>query len=373
MITAAFLGLASGTCFTLSTAGSIRMKRRIAEIPGMIESAKARDGRRPVLRERPVEGPAWLVYDRMLAGVADYRKSYVADPTADWALVDLVNGAQCSDAGGRVPTTPDADWLLRINTVTDIAADRIDAFLEHERHGEALDLLSALLTFAHDVSFNTTLWTHLYGLRAYRAALDRLCAVLRSPTFPRHLYPELARRLELVDASFPLLDITWSNTALTSRIELTSEWAGGTHDGLPGLSPILGVNRLYADAIDVLDDHARRAAALSRRPWNELDIEADAMMAEVRRRWNPILWKASRHVRSVERSLRDVRARLRVLRAYVSWRATRTVPDLADPFGDRILANTDAPRFWSVGADGYDDEGLGTWDDRSADIVFDPR
>ncbi len=364
------------SCGAVSAAGGVRMRRRIAETPALLEAARARDGRRPVLRGQPTtERQAWLDYDTALERIArsGWPGRYDHWGQSAWYLEALAAGARCGDGGGRPVGNPDQDWLRNVTNLTDCAARDVDSFIELERHAEALDLASDLLTFAHDISFNATLWTHLYGLRAYRAALDRIRSLLMSPTLPAHLYAEIARRLELADASFPLLDVTWANNALVARIELTAEWSGGTHDRLQGLSPILGINRLYADAIDVIDDHARRAAALSRRPWNQAQAEADALMASVRSRWNPILSQGSFGPHAAERSLREVLARLRILRAYTAWRATHTVPDLADPFGDRIRADVGAPRFWSVGEDGFDEDGLGTWDGRNADIVFDPR
>lgn len=56
---------------------------------------------------------------------------------------------------------------------------------------------------------------------------------------------------------------------------------------------------------------------------------------------------------------RGTLARLRLIRAAATFRATGKFPDLVDPFGAKLLHNVENGnvKIWSIGPDGKDDGG----------------
>jgi hypothetical protein len=46
--------------------------------------------------------------------------------------------------------------------------------------------------------------------------------------------------------------------------------------------------------------------------------------------------------------------------------ATGEMPNLADPFGDKLLYNQEGgkPKIWSIGSDGTNQNGVGNWQGR---------
>jgi hypothetical protein len=60
---------------------------------------------------------------------------------------------------------------------------------------------------------------------------------------------------------------------------------------------------------------------------------------------------------------REVIAKLRLLRAAAILKSTGKMPDLADPFGaDLLMSESEgAVRIWSLGTDGVNQNGIGSW------------
>jgi hypothetical protein len=73
------------------------------------------------------------------------------------------------------------------------------------------------------------------------------------------------------------------------------------------------------------------------------------------------------------RAGRERRTQLRLLRAAAQYRATGEMPELADPFGVKLLSSTQGQKIkvWSVGRDRVDDGGKGGWKPQAGpDIVL---
>ncbi len=371
------------------------MRRFIAETPARVAEVNARDGRRPVLRGRAVDGCAWDEYEKALAvmeGLKGRPFDYVAlssyssgaqdaYPAAELveefaaALAHLSNGAARTNGQRPLPLNLGIHFqgpnYLAVRYLAHLAVCRAHLLAGDGRFREALDTLFDALTFAHDLSYNTTLLTHLFGLIDYGLVLDELRLLLFRA--PPEEFAEVARRLEIVDASFPDFRWTWTNDALHVRIALTDMW-NGKQDAQPipaGIAAVVGMNHLVSNAIASIDDFEGRLARMQGRSWSDARRDEAAIQNQVWASWNPITRRLGPRG-AQEQSLRRTLARLRLLRAYAMWRSTGTAPDLTDPFGGTIRSDVTGPRprFWSRGVDGNDERGVGAWDTDTVDIVL---
>jgi hypothetical protein len=135
---------------------------------------------------------------------------------------------------------------------------------------------------------------------------------------------------------------------------------------------------LMADAFREMLEALRREAAAEGRPWSEVRPVKGAIERELQASRNPLTSFVFEHFIGFRHlppndPVRDRRAQLRLLRVAVHWLATGEVQDLEDPFGT-ILRNQQQGtllRIWSVGSDGVDHGGNGSWKPASGkDIVL---
>ena len=122
---------------------------------------------------------------------------------------------------------------------------------------------------------------------------------------------------------------------------------------------------MLVEAWTTLQDMVRRTAETTTRPWGEAgrvnrDIEAEAKATS-----NAIVTNMIPGLIKSHQASREGLARLRMLRM-LHGGAT----GLEDPFGGKLLS--DGVKVWSIGADGVDGNGSGTWKPASrGDIVLD--
>ena len=139
-------------------------------------------------------------------------------------------------------------------------------------------------------------------------------------------------------------------------------WSSGWYWGF-------STKTLFVECIEEYDARLEEGKRMDDLTW----IEAKALFKkwndETERSPNPLTKSITPTLLMGEESSREARARLRVLRAAMHWRATGEVPNLEDPFGDRIhhAKTTTTLKIWSVGSDGVDNGGDGL---EGTDIVI---
>jgi hypothetical protein len=136
---------------------------------------------------------------------------------------------------------------------------------------------------------------------------------------------------------------------------------------------------MVARAFEEWMGYAERCAMVREASWSQASPVADEVFERMSRSANPIVRSHGDTLTVAAHSGRTLRTRLRILRIAATYRATQRILELEDPFGGRLRSqdSDSGLRIWSVGRDGVDDGGVGTWkpsDKQHKDIVLElPR
>lgn len=379
--------------FGISCRARAALKRLADEAPMLIAEIRSRDGRRPVLRGEPGSGLAWDAYHEALRQVepltsrsadgqalrefADTGKESGRDRARQLirefapALSNLAIGAGRADGMIRI------DWDRGFDAATPrmqacmflsaLSLAQARALASEGRHREALDVLSDLMTFGRDLSFNSTMLSHMVGCALLGDACVTLQALVTAKDFPEVELKEAARRLEAIDSTWPSLQPIFLNELAGQRVSFLGPHRKDVAD-FPFAADIL-----LANGIPRIEMKLRRSAAVSEGPWSEVLKASEQLGKEDKDSWNPLMHWGQSFLASVAGGSRCRRAQLRLVRAYLGWRIDGKAPALEDPFGGGIRSDVGgpAPRFWSRGKDGVDDGGMGTFDLKTGpDIVL---
>ena len=341
----------------------------------VVDEARKRDLRRPVLRGDAVRGRAWPEYESGLAAVngvvVDDVRRWLDGPPADRAAAVAIlvanekalrfvrSGARRAEGGYPIEWDKgfgaDTPSLVAVRNLTTLAVGQARVLLEAGKPREAAELLIDAAQFGADVGRNGNVLIELVGLSSLGLVFDGL------RTLPQD--PDVGRALAVLDGTFP-------NHGEAMLNELALVGVGFMRAG-PGLAPEwrFGFSQqlVVADAWPTFEDMMRRAAAVTTEPWAdarrvEAEIEAEAGKSDNRmiRLMIPGLLRS-------QRASREARAQLRLLRVLHGGAV-----GLDDPFGAKI--HSDGARVWSIGGDGVDDGGAGAWKPApTGDIVLELR
>lgn len=382
--------------------------RRWMDMQQSVEDLRSRsdlrNGPRPVLRGIAVPGSAWEDYSPALATMKsapyrvlgeyvsrspqmDRKKLEAALATHGTALDGLRKGARRADGNYRVKWeagfTADVPALLQSQNLTNLAVCQSRLLIEEGKLREAAELLLDTCQFARDLGYNEVLISEMISMAMYGIALEDLRDLVLSGKLSRADLGEIARELEILDGSFPENRYSLMNEVMMAGYGFQKE-SGKVLDlnltlgEAPGWDLFLWKTAfperlICADAYFVELDYMKRFAAADEQSWavcTALDLSIQAEMGKLK---NPISRMIVPGLTGSMRVGRERRAQLRLLRAAAQYRSTGEIPDLADPFGAKLLSSIQGPKVkvWSVGRDGVDSGGKGEWKPNAGpDIVL---
>ena len=357
---------------TVSSRSSMeRITKRVTEV---VAEAQARDPRRPVIRGKAVQGSAWAEYEQALAltksiVVLDVRRWLDGAAAADRAKAAAVlaaNGmaldflrAGARKAEGAYPTqwekgaSTDLPSLIAVRNLSTLAVGQARVLVEAGKPREAADLLLDAAQLGADLGRNTVLIGELVALSSLGDVFEGL---KRLPPDP-----EVGRALAVLEETFPNHSETLRNELAAMGVSLVQAGPGG---GAPAGWLFGGSHGpMLADAWTTLEDMVRRTAATTTAPWAEVQRVVAEIQVEARVSGNQIVETTIAGMLRSHQSSREGLAHLRMLRVLHGGAV-----GLDDPFGGKLLS--DGAKVWSVGADGIDGGGAGTWKPLKGDLVL---
>jgi len=255
-------------------------------------------------------------------------------------------------------------------TAFSILSARLLAREGHVR--KSAEVLLDLCHFGRDVA-DCSPWTMYHnGLQSLGLAIQELRVSLLSKTLTREDLEQADVRLCDLDERFPRRTRILLHQAIVGG-EFLEEWPRkeSWRDVLSHWRFGFSGRIVVADAFDRYRRALIRCAELDPSDWLAAQSEIHRLRTELLHApscQGTNLWDLS--FGSEERLLRT---RLRLLRSAVGFRLRGHFPEFRDPLGATLLhdESPDRARVWSVGVDGVDDRGTGSWADRkSKDIVL---
>ncbi len=382
------------------------LERQVRELSLEIDS---RDRSRPVLRGEPIPGNAWDDYVKAIRSVEAVESAIAL--LDDWsrikdgasgaalapyldafgpALLDLRRGVRRAEGlyrpdGMTVPDVRERPPSGPVKALVSLGLLEARRRADSGRSAEAAEILLDLAQFSRDAGHGGTHLSLILGV----VVLDDVWGELRDLQLSGRMDPDLAarvaRELEILDASFPDAALAHLTEALDIGLYLkglpdeprsphgdfrdlsVADWRHGYSWKLKVASGWAELRRWHIQ----LTEAERKLWPEARRIAEWAEAEQAAPRSELARR-NMAPFFRSRLVQ-----VRACRARLRLLRAAAHHRATGIFLELEDPFGTRIRHASTPERIliWSVGQDGVDHGGVGTWNSSRAgtDLVFEIR
>lgn len=379
---AAVLAVAIGVFFAwVSSTASRRWAEFDVLTTGLIAEAKARDPKRTP-RGPAVPGNAWDDYAQAfstatqypLADIGDYvsrgakadRAKAEAIVTANEGAIALIR-AGARRAEGAFPTDFEKGFatktmsLLECQKLTNLAVAKARLLSEAGKNPEAVEWLLDTLWFGADQGRNALLISEMISSACMALALEDLKVLATDAAIKGVDWPALGRALETFEAIWPARGDSLLNEGVGTVAGLRT--TGGDASQL-GEGSALGawrygfsVRLVMVDAAERHLDFMRRAAAAktwadTQRVWKEIEAEAQASP-------NPFTRILTPGLGSSRKVVTQRLAQLRLLRMAVALRAGQAL-SLEDPFDGKPL-RADPAKLWSVGDDGADDGGQGTW------------
>jgi hypothetical protein len=204
-------------------------------------------------------------------------------------------------------------------------------------------------------------------------ALDELRDLMLQGKLSREDLTEIARQLDLLDASFPINGHSMLNEPLAAGydflksggdIDLSGMTVGGTVQWQYYVWRAVFPKRLIcADFYFIELDYMKRFAAADAASWAACNSVGPQAELEIRKHRNPIAQLMIPGLFGSNRAGRERRTHLRILRAVALTRSTGRIPELDDPFGGKLLHSSrdGKVKIWSVGRDQIDNGGKGEW------------
>lgn len=370
----------------------------------MMAEARARPTARPALRGLPEPGNAWTDYEAGLQVMAGIRseiptiaKFAFRRPDEDRAAIEklLASHGKAIEhlrrGAGRAEYSFSYTWE-RGHEVDDpptysgqglaqFAQARARVLAEQGRPGEGAALLMDVIQFGGDYRRNGTMLTHYMGTSMVGQALDQLRDLFAGGSLTAGDLASLERELEAADNSWADFRVVLSNDALQAacafRADPRTTW--GTEPASDWEAFRFGFSRrlMAADAVIHIGRFMERYVRLESLPWSEWLMAHLELEKEIESAPNPLVSKCHISVPASSTSQRHRRVQLRLLRAALHYRTSGEIPELEDPFGTRLRHSSsgDKLRIWSLGRDGVDQQGEGTWAEspqqaRGPDVVL---
>ena len=354
----------------------------------MFEEAKSRSGARPVLSGTAEPGNAWTDYTAALDDIESIKsdasklslfvyRQKGADPAAARALVDskplalehLRRGAHRAEGNFAYEWN---EGLRRrqirptCGTLSTLALARARFLQEEGRHRDAADLVLDVLQFGSDLRRNSMMLGDSYGASIVSGGLDELKDIVLARKLTAKELSELDRSLDLLDAHWPDFAVSLRNESMLVRTILASE----DPESIVGkdISPLkawrygFSVKRMAADAARQIEAFVDRSIRHQALPWKERVVAQSQLQREILSTKYIFVMLGQTGV-SVYHVEHVARVKLRLVRAMVHYLATGRFATLGDPYGDTLkhAVYGDKVRIWSVGRDGDDHQGKGSW------------
>jgi hypothetical protein len=233
------------------------------------------------------------------------------------------------------------------------------------RTEESAEILFALLQFGLDLVDSGVWRFEHHGLFTLESTFDELRELLISHKPKRKLLDEIESVLQMLDDTLPNHDrgILHKATCLGEQmLQGTAQtgFGGAVSCWRFGFSSRI----LAADAFEHWNQWLKRSAEAERLPWLQGQLLISRIRLEIDQTPFPdVIYYGAPFLGDGSWG-RMTRARLRLLRVAVRYRSTGEKLDLGDPFGGRLLQAESGGRLkaWSVGRDGIDHGGVGTWE-----------
>lgn len=375
---AVFIAVAALFLLMVSRENDKRQELETAVGRGLMEAAVRRGpGAAWAEYAKAIEDAALIQKDDLLTKYLEGRESVdrreleqiVAERTQ--ALEFLREGTRRSKgetfypwARGRQMKFPN---IQKMETLADLAVTQARILAEQGRVPEAAELLEDVLVFAGDIGRNGTRFSSFVAVGIYDLALNEAQSLIVANKLRPKELAHLIARLETTDRDFPLLKDVLRNDALMfgmSALERMQRWS--PEDGLP-------VQSVSADAFNEIQDLYRRGENFDHETFAKVTLDVSRIEADAAKSANPLVRQGVPSVTALVVAHRAARALLRIVRAAAVYRATGEFPELDDPFGGKLLHRIEngKVKIWSVGKDGMDEGGHGTWNQPKAkDIVL---
>jgi hypothetical protein len=340
-----------------------------------------------------VPGNAWTDYNQALAAVkplnaadlgsfvarqmnADRAKALAAVAAYEGALDFVRSGARRAE--GTFPYeyekgfAADIPGLLETQKLTNVAVSKARLLAEAGKAKEAGELLLDILWLGADQGRNTVLIGEMISSANVALALEELRAMAVDDAMKDVDWPEVARVLASLDAAWPshgesMLNEAASAAAGLLKADAATAFGEGTVGALGAWRFGFSTRLMIADALDTHIELMRRVAEGSR-SYAEAEAVAKELDERLKSSSNPIVQIMVPGLASTHRVGFERRAQLRLLRTAVARRLGQAL-ELDDPFGGKLRG--DAAKLWSVGQDGVDGGGVGSWKPaRTGDIVL---
>jgi hypothetical protein len=270
------------------------------------------------------------------------------------------------------------NWYWKQQQIPGVQSSRLLANLgaaqarwlaDRGRSKEAADVLLDVAVFGKDLSTDGVLMA-LVGSAVYDTAFEEISRQLVARKFDSATLAHLSRSLETLDRELPQLDHIISDMTISRGSYFVREskihfggpdwWSESKQNGWRfAISP-----RGYASAaFTEMDPYLQRFAKLEDVPYAKAKTEAAAITAEGRKSSNALVNDDMPEFTGLLAVQREVRAKLRVLRAGITVLTTGEMPAMPDPFGTNLLYRKDANSItiWSLGRDGKDQNGDGEY------------
>jgi hypothetical protein len=385
----------------------LRWNEMVRKIEALDRELEAMPKDRPVLRGAPLEGNAWDDYWPALGSLTSIRWY---DP--GWKAVSGFSQGQAGADRALVAATVEAHrsslMALQLGARRAQGAPRVRRHDGNPLHGdaalqalvqcqarlldeagnsrEAAELLLDLGQFAQDYSRIVRLYSRSTATMFLDSAINGLHRVVLDGGLSGDELLEVSRQLEVLDRSAETVVTLEPGDVVALGFEFinANDLSAETHE--PGMCRGGECSRwgawrfgfsarlMAADAVEEALRRVKEAEAFRSAPWSELQKFEDLNIQRLLRERNPVVRSHVFPLCCMKTGFLQVRARLRLLRIACKYRAIGEILDLPDPFGARLMTRKDGPRLklWSVGRDGVDDGGIGSWkaDSRDKDLVL---
>jgi hypothetical protein len=366
--------------------GSAKLDRMRAIAKARVEEMKKLDPARPVLWGEPTPGNAWDDYAKAVAEVKKFpdarkllqvvQRSADADPAVGKAAIaahgnevlgHLRRGASRStskypyewEKGMSMPLPALSD----MNATASLAILKARTLVEERKSRDAAVILLDVCQFGRDLGADGVLISEMVGTAILNLALTEMRDVLTASRFDWPAHEDLAKSLGILESILPRHDRALLNDAM-----LLAGIADDTLDA--GWGP---QRMLLADAMERTSEWMKRAGQADTLPWPESQKELQTIESEASRTWNPISQISVPSLQKMSRTHRERKAQIRMARIAAQFLRTGEVIEQDDPFGGKLKTKRagDNLKIWSIGADNFDNLGVGDWKGESNDIVLD--
>ncbi|MBI2932971.1 MAG: hypothetical protein HYY16_15110 [Planctomycetes bacterium] len=393
------MALVLGLVLIVDTLASRRWESAGSRTRELLDEVQKARSTRPVLRGSSVPGNAWEDYwpaikvlDGLRKEIGDWTDFALCEPRGDRDAAQRLFMKYRADLDQirrgtfRAECRFPYDWVkggsgatMPFTTGTLIGQLLVCGarFLEEEGKGqEAARMLLDTVQFGRDVTHNTESGSLLIGAGICHMGLNGLKWLITSGRLSPNDLDEIGHELEIIESSIP----GGGQSFLVDRV-LAGMTLMSSHDSVLGVLEVqkrcmgeanlrdygryfFSARLMEADALERMEAWSRRAVASEHRPWTELRDEFERIKEEHRASRNPVLRIAGHPDWHHMQYVREIVARVRLLRNAISFKRGEPLAASEDPFGGTLLKHIEGSkaRLWSVGRDGLNNGGVAEFD-----------